>query len=131
MADAGGRFSVFSAAEVPRIRRGPAQVRSGLPRNQFSPPSPQRIPRRKFLFRQKNILSDSTSDSEAIGTTRTYSDSGGLNRSPPRNCSVTQITTFISPPLPYSSLLLYSLHLSSSTTFISPLYNLHLSSLQP
>ena len=90
MADAGGRFSVISAAEVPPIRVGSAQDRGGLPRNKFSPPSPRRIPRRKFLFRQKNNLSDSAS--EAIGTTRTYSDSGGLNRSPPRNCSATQIT---------------------------------------
>ena len=53
VADAGGRFSVFSAAEVPPIRLGSAQDRRGLPRNKFSPPSPRRIPRRKFLFRQK------------------------------------------------------------------------------
>ena len=86
MADAGGRFSVFSAAEVPPIRCGSALVRGGLPRNLFSPPSP----RRKFLFRQKNFLSDSAS--EAIGPIRTHSDSGGLNRSPPRNCSATYIT---------------------------------------
>ena len=44
MADAGGRFSVFSAAEVPPIRLGSAQDRRGLPRNKFSPPSPRRIP---------------------------------------------------------------------------------------
>ena len=53
VADAGGRFSVFSAAEVPPIRLGSAQDRRGLPRNKISPPSPRRIPRRKFLFRQK------------------------------------------------------------------------------
>ena len=90
MADAGGRFSAISAAEVPPIRRGSALVRGGLPRNKFSPPSPRRIPRRKFLFRQKNFLSDSAS--EAIGSDRTHSDSGGLNRSPPRNCSANYIT---------------------------------------
>ena len=99
MADAGGRFSVFSAAEVPPIRRGSALVRGGPPRNLFSPPSPRRIPRRKFLFRQKNYLSDSAS--EAIGPIRTHSDSGGLNRSPPRNCSATYITKRLglSPPI--------------------------------
>ena len=90
MAVAGGRFSVISAAEVQPIRVGSAQDRGGLPQNKFSPPSPRRIPRRKFLFRQKNNLSDSAS--EAIGTTRTYSDSGGLNWSLPRNCSAPQIT---------------------------------------
>ena len=35
------------------IRLGSAQDRRGLPRNKISPPSPRRIPRRKFLFRQK------------------------------------------------------------------------------
>ena len=92
VADACGRFSVFSAAEVPPIRRGSALIRGGLPRNLFSPPSPRRIPRRKFLFRQKKFLSDSAS--EAIGPTRTHSDSGGLNRSPPRNCSAKYITGY-------------------------------------
>ena len=53
MADAGGRSTAISAAEVPPIRRRSALVRGGLPRNKFSPPSPRRIPRRKFLFRQK------------------------------------------------------------------------------
>ena len=90
MADAGGRFSVISAAEVPPIRRGSALVRSGLPRNKFIPPSPRRIPRRKFLFRQ--ILFLAASASEAIGSNRNHSDSGGLNRSPPRNCSANYIT---------------------------------------
>ena len=101
MADACGRFSVFSAAEVPPIRRGSALIRGGLPRNLFSPPSPRRIPRRKFLFHQKKFLSDSAS--EAIRPTRTHSDSGGLNRSPPRNCSAKYITDFSrggqSPPV--------------------------------
>ena len=56
MADAGGRFSAISAAEIPPIHHGSALVRGGLLRNKFSPPSPRRIPRRKFLFRQKIFL---------------------------------------------------------------------------
>ena len=89
VADAGRRFSVISVPEVPPIRRGSALVRGRLPRIKFSLPSP----RRKFLFRQKIFLADSVL--EAIGSDRTHSDSGGLNRSPSRNCSATKITGFL------------------------------------
>ena len=44
------------------------------------------------FYSTKIFLADSAS--EAIGPTRTYSYSGGLNRSPPRNCSATKITQF-------------------------------------
>ena len=73
MADAGGRFTVISAAEIQPIRRGSALVQGRMPRNKFSPPSPRRIPRQRH--------------SDPIGPTWTQADSIGVCRGivpPPR-----------------------------------------------
>ena len=88
VADADGRFSVIFAPEVLPFRRGSALVQGRLPRNKFSLPSLRRIPRRKFLFRQKIFLADSASEAiGSIGPTQTQADSIGVRRGivlPPR-----------------------------------------------
>ena len=88
VADAGGRFSVFSAAEVPQIRLGSALDRGGLPRNKFSPLSPRRIPRRNFYSAKNKICRiPRRRQSHPLAPTRTQVDSIGVRRGivpPPR-----------------------------------------------
>ena len=87
-------FSVFSAAEVPPIcrgyRPGPKRTATELIYSAESATDSATDSASDIFILPKNFLSDSAS--EAIGPTRTHSDPGGLNRSPPRNCSATYIT---------------------------------------
>ena len=84
VADSRGLFSLFSAAEVPPIRGGSDRIRGGTNLFRASPPSPRRIPRRTFLFREQNEFGGLRR-----GLGRTYADLRGPRRSPPRNSSAT------------------------------------------
>ena len=84
VADSRGLFTLFSAAEVPPIRGGSDRIRGGTNLFRGSPPSPRRIPRRTFLFREENEFGGLRRVLD-----RTYADVGGPRRSPPRKKSAT------------------------------------------
>ena len=84
VADSRGLFTLFSAAEVPPIRGGSDRIRGGTNLFRGSPPSPRRIPRRTFLFREQNEFGGLRRVLD-----RTYADVGGPRRSPPRKKSAT------------------------------------------
>ena len=77
VADSRGLSSLFSAAEVPpiAIRGGSDRIRGGTNLFRASPPSPRRIPRRTFLFREQNEFGGLRR-----GLGRTYADPGGVRR---------------------------------------------------
>ena len=86
VADSRGLFTLFSAAEVPPIRGGSDRIRGGTNLFRGSPPSPRRIPRRTFLFREESEFGGLR---RVLRLDRTYADVGGPRRSPPRKKSAT------------------------------------------